>query len=46
MTNLTVFESENSGTMSDDEVVASDAPPRYLFRIDMFLILLASFSAD
>ena len=36
--NMAVFECEksstdivNNGTMSDDEVVASDVPPRYLF---------------
>ena len=37
-TNIAVFEGNNSsndviidGTMSDDEVVVSDVPPRYLF---------------
>ena len=39
-TNIAVFEGKkstndikNNGTMSDDEVVASDVPPRYLFPL-------------
>ena len=39
-TNMAVFEGKkssngiiNNGTMSDDEIVASDVPPRYLFHL-------------
>ena len=47
MPNMAVFECEksstdiiNNGTMSADEVVASDVPPRYLFLLLILLLLL------
>ena len=52
MTNLAIFEGDKSSndiiindTMSDDEVVASDVPLRYLFSLasNTFILILTCF---
>ena len=52
---MAVFEDKKSSndiiindTMSDDEVVASDVPPRYLLHqdLDQFLIFISQYVID